>query len=71
MDQGIIVAEPSGSKTLLNYYAYTNGQWPSTRLLEHQATRAQAVVFDNSTGILLGQLTGPQGEQVTYAGTSQ
>jgi len=69
-DQGIIVAEASGSKMLLNYYAYKNGQWP-TNASWTISSHVSGVQFANSTGILLAQLTGPMGEQVTYAGASQ
>lgn len=56
---------------VLNYYSRPVGtSWPGSAswTISEQAT---AVDFDNTSGILLVTLTGPYGEEITYAGTGE
>jgi hypothetical protein len=64
VDFSVIAGEPQ-----LGYYNF-NGAWSASPdwLISQQPT---AVDFDDTSGILLVTLTGPFGEQITYAGTGE
>jgi hypothetical protein len=67
--EGIVDFNVVGGKPQLGYYNF-NGAWSAAPdwLISQ---RAEAVTFADNTGILLVTLTGPYGEQVTYAGTGE
>ena len=67
--EGIVDFSTAAGKSQLGYYNF-NGGWPATAdwLISQ---RAAAVTFADDTGILLVTLTGPYGEQITYAGTGE
>ena len=70
--QGIVDFRMVAGKPQLGYYNFdlVLGKWPATPdwLISQQPS---AVTFANDTGILLVTLTGPLGEQITYAGTGE
>lgn len=68
-EQGIVAFETVGGDTQLNYY-YNDGGWNATPnwTISHQPT---AVDFEDTTGILIVTLTGPNGEEITYGGTGE
>ena len=70
--EGIVDFRTIAGEPQLGYYNYDQilGAWSATPdwLISQ---RAQAVTFANDTGILLVTLTGPYGEQITYAGTGE
>ncbi len=69
-EEGIIAYESVSGTNSLGYYARKDNSWPdqSSWVITSRPTQ---VTFSNSTGILLVQLVGPLGEEITYAGTSQ
>jgi len=67
--EGIVDFNTVAGQGQLGYYNLDGG-WAATPdwLISQRAT---AVTFDDTTGILLVTLTGPFGEQITYAGTGE
>jgi len=67
--EGIVGFSMVAGEPQLGYYNF-NGAWGATPdwLISQQPT---AVDFDDTSGILLVTLTGPYGEQITYAGTGE
>lgn len=65
----IISFENQAGKNRLNYYLLPQGQssWP-TNPSWTISSRPTLVDFSNTSGILLIAMTGPNGEQITYAG---
>lgn len=68
-DHAIVGFETVDGERLLNYYfrAHNATNWPSTPSWII-SSKPDIVTFDNSTGILLITLTGPNGDQISYAG---
>lgn len=67
--EGIVDFSMVAGEGQLGFYNF-NGGWGATPdwLISQQPT---AVNFDDTSGILLVTLTGPFGEQITYAGTGE
>ena len=65
----IIAFEIQGGKYRLNFYNLNTGEttWPTTPSWTISSTPS-LVNFDNSSGILLITMTGPNGDEITYAG---
>lgn len=65
----IIAFETLGGVNRLNYYHLnsSNGTWPNDPSWTI-TSRPSLVNFSNSSGILLVTMTGPDGEEITYAG---
>lgn len=65
----IIAFENQGGRNRLNYYfrAQNQSTWSSSPSWTI-SSRPALVDFSNTTGILLITMTGPNGEQITYAG---
>ena len=64
VDFSVVAGEPQ-----LGYHNFDGG-WPAAA--DWVITqRAAAVTFADDTGVLLVTLTGPRGEQITYAGTGE
>lgn len=65
----IISFENQAGKNRLNYYFKPQGQssWPTSPSWTI-SSRPTLVDFSNTSGILLITMTGPNGEQITYAG---
>ena len=71
VDQSVIAFESgAGGSPELNYYRLENGVWPASAdwTITSQLTTAS---FSDDAGVLLMALTGPEGEEITYAGTLQ
>lgn len=68
-EEGIVSFGTVAGKPQLGYHN-SNGAWTTTPdwVISQQPV---AVTFADDTGILLVTLTGPYGEQVTYAGTGE
>ncbi len=68
----IIAFESHEGKNRLNFYYRPNGQtsWPTTPSWVI-SSRPTLVDFANNTGILLITMTGPNEEQITYAGNPE
>lgn len=71
-NHAIIAFEFVNGRNLLNFYYRPAGQasWPSTANWTI-SSRPTLVDFSNNTGILLIAMTGPNGEQITYAGNPE
>ena len=69
LSEGIVDFNVVGGEGQLGYYNF-DGAWAAAPdwLISQ---RADAVTFADDTGILLVTLTGPYGEQITYAGTGE
>ncbi len=67
--EGIVDFSTLAGQGQLGYYNF-NGAWAATPDW-FISRRATAVTFDDTTRILLVTLTGPFGEQITYAGTGE
>jgi len=68
-EQGIVAFETIAGDNQLNFYNFDGGWNASPNwTLSHQPA---AVDFEDTTGILLVTLTGPNGEEVTYGGTGE
>jgi len=65
----VIAFENLGGRNLLNFYYrnHNEASWPSTPTWTI-SSKPSLVDFSNNTGILLITMTGPKGEEVTYAG---
>jgi len=65
----IIAFENQGGRNRLNFYfrAQNQSTWPSNPSWTI-SSRPSLVDFSNTSGILLITMTGPNGEQITYAG---
>lgn len=65
----IISFEVQNGRNRLNYYYRSQNQstWPSAPSWTISSSPA-LVDFDNASGILLTTMTGPNGEEITYAG---
>lgn len=68
----VVAFETAGSVNRLNFYFRNHNQasWPSSPSWTISSKPA-LVDFDNTSGILLITLTGPKGEQITYAGNPE
>lgn len=68
----IISFEDHNGKNRLNFYYRPNGQtsWPTTPTFVISSLPS-LVDFSNNTGILLVTMTGPNSEQITYAGNPE
>lgn len=69
-DQAIIAFDRNGDSGSLNFYHHDGTSWATTPSWTI-SSKPDDVVFENDSGILLITLTGPNGEQITYAGASQ
>ena len=69
IDHAIVAFQTLGGQRQLNYYfrAHDDTAWPSNPTWTI-SSKPDVVTFDNSSGILLVTLTGPNGDQITYAG---
>ncbi len=69
VSNAIISFENQAGKNRLNFYLQPQGQtsWPTTPSWTI-SSRPTLVDFSNTSGILLIAMTGPNGEQITYAG---
>ncbi|HQW28424.1 MAG TPA: hypothetical protein PK529_04520 [Verrucomicrobiales bacterium] len=65
----IISFETQNGKYRLNYYNLNYGEttWPTTPSWTISSSPSM-VNFDNSSGVLLITMTGPNGDEITYAG---
>lgn len=71
VDQSVIAFESgTGGGPELNYYRFQNGAWPPAPDWTITSQLASAT-FSDDTGVLLMALTGPEGAEITYAGTLQ
>ena len=71
IDQSVIALEPGTASAFeLNYYRYQGGSWPAQPDWTITSQVASAT-FSDDGGVLLMALTGPSGEEITYAGTLQ
>ena len=71
-DQAIISFELRGGEKQLNFYykAKNWNSWPNNPRWTI-SSEPSGVDFDNTTGILLVTLTGPKGDEITYAGNPE
>ena len=71
-DQAIISFELRGVEKQLNFY-YKDKNWNSWPNNPRWTISSEpsGVDFDNTTGILLVTLTGPKGDEITYAGNPE
>ena len=69
---GIVSFEERANKKELNYYLKDGDaqQWPSNPRWT-VSSKPSNVVFDNSSGVLLVTITGPTGDEITYAGNPE
>ncbi len=70
IEQSVIAFETVNGEGMLNYYRQKNGVWPAQEDWTI-TSQVSSVVFSDNSGVLLMELTGPEGEQITYSGTSQ
>lgn len=68
-EQGIVAFETTNG-TQLNFYNYDSllGTWPRSWTISQQPI---AVDFNDTSGILLVTMTGPNNEVITYGGTGE
>lgn len=71
-DDGIVSFEERNGIKELNYYLKTSGSltWPTTPRWT-VSSKPSNVEFDNSFGILQITMTGPNGDEITYAGNPE
>lgn len=69
IDQTVVVFENVGGRDELNLYQF-NVSWPAQKTWTI-TSKATAVTFADTTGILEMTLTGPANEQITYSATSE
>lgn len=71
-DDGIVAFEERNGIKQLNYYLKTSGaiSWPTTPRWT-ASSKPSNVEFDNSFGILQVTMTGPNGDEITYAGNPE
>jgi len=70
IDQSVIAFETVNGTPQLSYYRFQNGAWPAQADWTITSQVASAS-FSDDGGVLLMSLTGPENEQITYAGTTQ
>lgn len=70
-DHAIVAFEDRSGERQLNYYfrAHDDDSWPENPSWTI-STAPELVTFSNTTGVLLVSLTGKNGDQISYAGTT-